>query len=105
MTSSRASSSTLPEGQVGVGRARRTLAHEPTNLHHELVAQLLGLVELGLVVRVEHHLQEAFAVAQVHEDDAAMIAAAMDPAGNRNLLTDQLFVDLAAVVRTHGNPG
>jgi hypothetical protein len=34
-----------------------------------------------------------------------MVAAAMDPAGNRNLLTDQLFIDLAAVVRTHGNPG
>ena len=82
-----------------------TLAHQAADLHHELVAQLLGLVELGLVVRVEYHLQEALAVAQVHEDDAAMVAAAMDPAGNRNLLTDQLFVDLAAIVRTHENPG
>jgi hypothetical protein len=49
-------------------------------------------------------LQEAIPVAHVHENDAAMIATPMDPAGNRNLLTDQLFVDLSAVVRTHGNP-
>jgi len=34
-----------------------------------------------------------------------MVAAAVDPSGNGNLLTDQLFIDLAAVVRTHGNPG
>ena len=95
----------LAGGEVGVGGAGGALAHQAADLHHELVAQLLGLIELGLVVRVEYHLQEAFAVAQVHENDAAMIAAAMDPAGNRNLLTDQLFVDLAAVVRTHGNPG
>ena len=81
-----------------------TLAHQAAHLDHELVTQLLGLVELGLVVRVEYHLQEAFAVAHVHEYDAAMVAAAMDPAGNRNLLTDQLFVDLAAIVRTHENP-
>ncbi len=95
----------LARGKVGVGGAGGTLAHQAAHLDHELVAQLFGLVELGLVVRVEYHLQEAFAVAQVHEYDAAMVAAAMDPAGNRNLLTDQLFVDLAAVVRTHGNPG
>ena len=95
----------LARGQVGVGGTRRAFAHQAAHLHHEFVAQLFGLIELGLVVRVEYHLQEAFAVAQVHENDAAMIAAAMDPAGNRNLLTDQLFVDLAAVVRTHGNPG
>jgi hypothetical protein len=31
-----------------------------------------------------------------------MIATPMNPARNRNLLTDQLFADLAAVVRTHG---
>ena len=94
----------LARGQVGIGGTRRALAHQAAHLDHELVAQLFGLGELGLVVRVEHHLQQAFAVAQVHEDDAAMVAAAMDPAGNRNLLTDQLFVDLAAVVRTHEKP-
>src|SRR6185503_9528623 len=46
-------------------------------------------------------LQQTVAVAQVDENDATVIAAAMHPAGDRNLLTDQLFIDLAAIVRTH----
>ena len=94
----------LARGQVGIGGAGRALADQPAHLDHELVAQLFGLGKLGLVVGIEHDLQQTLAVAQVHENDAAMVAAAMDPAGNRNLLTDQLFVDLAAVVRTHGKP-
>jgi hypothetical protein len=73
-------------------------------LNDELVAELLGLGKLLLVVGVEDDLQQAIAVAQVDEDDATVVAPAMDPAGNRNLLTDQLFIDLAAVVRTHGEP-
>ena len=89
-------------GQVRIGRAGRPFAHQSAHLDHEFIAQLFGLGELGLVVGVEHDLQQALAVAQIHENDAAMVAAAMDPAGNRNFLTDQLFVDLAAVVRTHG---
>jgi hypothetical protein len=79
----------LARREVRVRGAGRALADEPADLHHELVTELFGFVELGPVVGVEYHLQEAFPVAQVHEDDAAMIAAAVDPAGNRNLLTDQ----------------
>ena len=95
----------LARGEVRVRGACGALAHQSPDLDHELVAQLFGLAELGLVVGIEDHLQQAFAVAQVDEDHATVIAAAVNPSGNRNLLTDQLFIDLAAIVRTHGNPG
>ena len=79
-------------------------AHQAAHLDHEFAAQALGLAEQGLVVRIEHDLQQALAVAQVHEDHAAMIAAPVHPAGNGDFLAGQLLVDLAAVVSTHESP-
>ena len=65
-----------------------------------LVAQRLGGRERLRAVRIEHDLHEALAVAQVDEDDAAVIAAAMDPAGQRDDLSQMAAVDAAAVVGT-----
>ena len=104
MVSSRASSSTLPEARLALavpaGRARTRPRTWITNSLRSRSAS----ENWAWLSGIEHDLQQALAVAQVDENHAAMIAAAMHPAGNRDLLTDQLFVDLAAIVRTHGKP-
>ena len=41
-------------------------------------------------------------VAQIDEDHAAVVAAGVGPAAERDGLTDQGLVDQAAVVATHG---
>ena len=51
---------------------------------HEFVAQRLGGRERRGAVGIADDLHEAFAVAQVDEDDAAVVAAAMDPARQRD---------------------
>ncbi len=58
------------------GRAR-TL---PTTLQAELVAHAFGDLEGVGAVGVADDLHQAFAVAQVDEDDAAVVAAAVGPA-------------------------
>ena len=67
------------------GRART----KPVTFEHVLVAHALGLGEHLGGVRIEHDLQQALAVAQIDEDDAAMVAPAMGPAGHRDDLADQ----------------
>jgi hypothetical protein len=47
-------------------------------------------------------LCQAFTVAQVDENHAAMVAAAMSPAAQSDNLIDMAGVELAAVVGTHG---
>ena len=87
-----------PGGEMGVHGARRPRAHLPGYPDHELVAQPLGLLEHRGGVRVEHDLQQALAVAQVDEYDPAVIAPAMHPAGDRDLLAEELLVNLSAVM-------
>ncbi len=87
-SSSRASNSILPEAQVRVGRGTRPRPHEPVHANDELAAQALGFLEHRGGIRIEHHLQQAFAVAQVDENHAAVVAPAMHPAGHRDLLAE-----------------
>ena len=56
----------------------RPLANAAAHADDVFVAQLLGLGEAGLL-RVEDDLRDAVAIAQVDEDQAAVIAAAIDP--------------------------
>ena len=95
----------LTRGEVRVGGAGRTRAHLAGDADTELAAQALGVREDVLAIGIEHDLQQTFAIAQVDEDDAAMIAAAMDPASDADFLADEGFVDLTAVVGTHGKKG
>ena len=76
------------------GRARTSPFTWMTNSLRSRSASLNSAAGL----RVEHHLQQALAVAQVDEDHPAVIAAAMHPAGDRDLLAEQLLVDLSAVM-------
>src|SRR6478735_8088926 len=49
-------------------------------------------------VGIEHDLHDAFAVAQVDEDHAAVIATPMHPAGDGDRLPEVAFVDATAIV-------
>ena len=85
------STSTSPVASAGLtvpsGRGRT----RPVDLEDPLGAHLLGDDERGAGdVRVEDELDEAGAVAQVQEDETAVVAAAVHPAGERDGLADLL---------------
>src|SRR4029077_7036806 len=90
--------------EVRIDGALRAPAHLASNLEDELAAHALGDRERFLAVGIEHHLRQALAVAQVDEDHAAMVAAAMSPAGEGDDLVHQRGIDPAAVVRAHHPP-
>jgi hypothetical protein len=91
----------LARGQVGVLGAGGTAAHLAAHLQHELVAHRLGDLEHLGAVGVAHHLHQALAVAQVDEDHAAVVAAAVHPAANGDDLVEVGGGDFAAVVSSH----
>ena len=67
------------------GRART----RPSTADDELAAQPLGLGEDVGAIRIEHDLQQPLAVAQVDEDDSAVVAAPMHPAGDADSLAER----------------
>ena len=91
----------LPGLEVGVHGAGRAQAHRAGHFQHELVAHPLGLCEHLRGVRVEYDLQQPLAVAQIDENDAAVVAAAVGPAGHGDDLADRGFADLTAIVSAH----
>jgi nitrate reductase NapAB chaperone NapD len=88
-------------GQLAVDGALGPAAHRAAHRHHVFAAQLLAGGKHAWCGGIEDHLQQAFAVAQVDEDHATVIAAAMDPAGNGDFLANRRGFDVAAIVRTH----
>ncbi len=92
----------LARTQVRVRGGTRARTHQTLHADHELAAQTLGVLEHLGGVRIEHHLQQTFAVAQVDEDHSAMVTATMHPTGNGDLLAREFFVDESAVVGAHG---
>ena len=91
----------LAARQAGVRRAFRTAAHDALHLHAELVAHAFGDLEHLGAIRIADDLDEAFAVAQVDEDNAAVVAAAVYPAAQRDGLAQQGFGHQTAVFRSH----
>ena len=87
-SSARATSSTAPDSRCGLtvpaGRARTVPLTRTTNSLRSRSAS----VNTGREFGVEHHLQQALAVAQVDENHPAVVAAAMDPAGDADLLAE-----------------
>ena len=68
-------------------------------LEHELVPDLMRqLGGVGGQLGVDHELRDPGAVAQVDEDESAVVATARRPPGERQLLADELLRRLAAHV-------
>ena len=90
--------------ELGVVHALGTLAHDAGDLDRPLGADGLGRMErlAAGVLRVKGDLRHAVAVAQVDEDEAAVVATVPDPAGQRDRLADVLAAQLAAGVGVHG---
>ena len=91
-------------GRRGILRALRPRAHVADDLQHPLAASAVGLgVGLRRLLRVHDDLDDAAAVAEVEEDQAAVVAAAVDPPGERHPPSDVLPAQRAAVdVLVHG---
>ena len=65
---------------------------------HELVAQFFGGRESNVAIGIADDLQQSLAVAQVDENNTAVVAATMDPAADGDDLAESGAVDAAAVV-------
>ena len=62
------------------------------NLNHIFAAQRVRLLcKLGIFLRAKNHLSQSFAVAQINENHAAMIAGDIHPSGKRDLPADIAF--------------
>ena len=72
-------------------------AHEAVDAHDEFGAQLFGVPE-GRRVGIDHALRQAVMIAQVDEQQAAMVAAAVAPAGKAHGLPDLGEAERAASV-------
>jgi len=57
------------------------------------------LRKLGVLLRTKDNLRQPFAIAQIHEDDAAMISRDMHPAGERDFAADVRLAKRITVVR------
>jgi hypothetical protein len=91
----------LAAREVRVVGAGRPCAHETRHLQAELVPDLLGDREHVGAVGVADDLHQAFAVAQVDEDHAAVVAATVRPAHQRHRLAEELLAHQSAVRRSH----
>ena len=78
----------LARDHVRVDRLRCTLAHAPGHLQHVLATQVLGRMEVLLAhaIGIDHHLSIAITVAQVDEDEAAVVAGVPRPTAQSHLL-------------------
>ncbi|MNK22531.1 hypothetical protein D3C87_408080 [compost metagenome] len=87
--------------QVVVDRAFDTVGHDARHAQAEFVAHGFGDLEHFRLFRVADDLHQAFTVAQVDENQAAVVAAAMYPAAQADGLSQHGFGNEAAVFSTH----
>ena len=90
-------------GQAFVLRARRPTPHHTFNLEHVLGVQPFGHGKGLRLDRVHHQLHQAQPIAQIHEDDATMVAAPLHPAAQLNVVVDQAGICLATGMAAHGS--
>ena len=85
-------------GNVRIDGLGRAANHVTARMYDELGADVVcDLCSFRRMVGVDDQLDDAGVIAQVDEDQSAVIAAARDPAGDRDRLCDTLGADLAAV--------
>ena len=88
-------------GNLRIVRAFRTMAHLAGQTHDALAAKRRGLREefRRQIARIKNRLRAAFAVADVYENEAAEVAAGMNPAGERDGLPDVCRAQFVAMMR------
>ena len=85
--------------QIGVGHALGTGTHHALDGQHVLGTQdVRVLVRGGSDIGAENDLGQAFTVTQVHEDEAAVVAAVLHPAHEADRLSIVVHGQLAASV-------
>jgi len=93
----------LARGQIGIGSVFGALAHETGNLDGPLGTHPLAQLEAILGgIGIENDLRNARTVAQIDEDETAVVTPAGNPAGKRHRLADILATQLATGMRVHG---
>ena len=97
-SSSLAANSTSPVGILGLIALGVALTQLALRGHDILRTHVLGLrVTIGREVLIEDNLGDAGAVAEIEEDEVAVIAAAIDPAHQ-----DDIFAGIAGAKLTAG---
>ena len=83
---------------AGVDAFFSTRPHAASHFQHVLAAQMLGRMELvlGHAIRVYHDLGVAGAVAQIDEDEPAVVAVMPYPARQHDLAVDIFLAQFAA---------
>ena len=74
-----------------------------TTIDDILPTDAFGLGEDLGTIGVEDDLQQALTIAQIDEDDAAVVASPVHPAANGDLFADQALVYLSAIMAAHGS--
>ena len=87
--------------QVGVAGAFGTGADKAHHLQAVFIADGVSRLEDFRIVRVTDDLQQTFAVAQVDEDDSAVVTATVGPTVKGHRLTDEFFIDKTGIFGTH----
>jgi hypothetical protein len=94
-------STDLTRDERRVGCPFRTATHGADDLQAVFVAHFLGRRKYLGSIGIAHDLHQAFAISQVNENDAAMVAPSMYPAEQSNRLADEFGVDQARVFGSH----
>jgi hypothetical protein len=76
-------------------------ANQSFDLHTKLITQTFSSFEHIRTVGVANHLDIAFAVTDVHKNNAAMVSAAVNPTTQGNGLAHEGFGHKTAVMGTH----
>jgi len=79
----------ITSGEIWIFRPRQTRSDSTRNFSYIFAPQGVRLPrKLRIFLRPKNHLRQPFAIAQVNENNAAVIARDIYPAGKRDLLAD-----------------
>ena len=86
---------------VRIDGTLRASSHQALHSQYEFGSDAFSQAEYFGTIRVEDHLQQAFAIAQVDEDHTTVVATPVHPAAYLDFFAQQGLVDLTAIMTTH----